>query len=275
MGNQHGDPREIETMHKKYLLAGFAMAAALPSLAFAQETCEQRAQNRVAGTVVGGVAGALLGSAVAGHNDKATGAVVGGIAGAVVGNQLAKGPADCQHAYGWYDNGGRWHAGNADPQVASGYYDRGGQWVYGRPVDYRPPPQPAVVYAPPPPPQVVYAPAPGGAWDDRYYDDEFRTAPGYPEFHVREDRIRAMIRDAVREDRIERDDARAMLDQLRDIRREEARQYQIYGARLSRGDFERINDRLARLDRRVDDERHHGRGHDRDDRHEREDRHEH
>ena len=235
-------------MQRKHLVAGFAMAALLPSFAFAQETCEQRAQNRVAGTVVGGVAGALLGSAVAGRNDKAAGAVVGGIAGAVVGNQLAKGPADCQHAYGWYDNGGRWHAGNADPQVASGYYDREGQWVYGRPVDYRPPPV------------AVVAPPVRREWDDRAYDDEFRAAPGYPEFRDREDRIRFMIRDGVRDDRIERDDARDLFEQLRDIRREEAREYQIHGPRLSRDDYERISDRLARLDRRVDDRRRHGRG---------------
>ena len=147
-------------MRAKYLFISLAMAALVPSLAVAQETCEQRAQNRVAGTVVGGVAGALLGGAVTNTRDKTTGAVVGGIAGAVIGNQLAKGPADCRHAYGWYDNGGRWHANNADPQVASGYYDRGGRWVYGRPVDYRPPQ-----------PVVVYAPAPRRDLDDRYDDD--------------------------------------------------------------------------------------------------------
>jgi hypothetical protein len=245
-------------MRTKHLLAGLALAALIPSFAVAQETCEQRAQNRVAGTVAGAVAGALIGSAVSNHSEKTTGAVVGGIAGAVVGNQLAKGPADCQHAYGWYDNQGRWHAGSADVSVASGYYDRDGRWVYGRPVDYRPP-QPAVVYAPPPP-QPVYAPAPRRDWDDRYYDDEFRNAPGYPEFRDREDRIRAMIRDAVRDDRIERDGARDMLEQLRDIRREEARQYQIHGPRLPRDDYERINVRLSRLDRRVDDQRRHGHG---------------
>jgi hypothetical protein len=255
-------------MRKNYLLAGFAMAALLPSFAFAQETCEQRAQNRVAGTVIGGVAGALLGGAVTNTRDKTTGAVVGGVAGAVIGNQLAKGPADCQHAYGWYDNGGRWHAGSADVSVASGYYDRDGRWVYGRPVDYRPP-QPAVVYAPPPQPQVVYAPAPRRDWDDRYYDDEFRNAPGYPDFRDREDRIRAMIRDGVRGDWLEREGARDLLDQLRDIRREEARQYQIYGPRLPRDDYERISNRLARLDHRVD-EVHHDRGrHNGEGRHER------
>jgi hypothetical protein len=254
-------------MHAKYLLAGLAMAALLPSLAVAQETCEQRAQNRTTGTVVGAVTGALIGGAVTNTRDKA--------AGAVVGNQLAKGPADCQHAYGWYDHDGRWHAGSADVSVASGYYDRDGRWVYGRPVDYRPPPQPAVVYAPPPP-QVVYAPAPRGDWDDRYYDDEFRNAPGYPDFRDREDHIRSLIRDGVRGDRIERDGAREMLEQLRDIRREEARQYQIHGSRLPRDDYERISNRLARLDHRVDEVRHErGDRHDRGDRHERGDRDEH
>jgi hypothetical protein len=256
-------------MHAKYLLAGLATAALLPSLAVAQETCEQRAQNRTTGTVVGAVTGALIGGAVTNTRDKAAGAVVGGIAGAVVGNQLAKGPADCQHAYGWYDHDGRWHAGSADVSVASGYYDRDGRWVYGRPVDYRPP-QPAVVYAPPPPPQVVYAPAPRRDWDDRYYDDEFRNAPGYPDFRDREDHIRSMIRDGVRGDRIERDGARDLLEQLRDIRREEARQYQIHGQRLPRDDYERISNRLARLDHRVDEVRHdRGEHHGREDRDER------
>jgi hypothetical protein len=259
-------------MHAKYLIAGLAVAALIPSLAVAQETCEQRAQNRVAGTVAGAVAGAVLGSAVSNHSEKGTGALVGGVAGAVIGNQLAKGPADCQHAYGWYDHDGRWHAGSADVSVASGYYDRDGAWVYGRPVDYRPP-QPAVVYAPPPQPQVVYAPAPRREWDDRYYDDEFRNAPGYADFRDREDRIRAMIRDGVRGDRFERDWARDMLEQLRDIRREEARQYQIHGLRLPRDDYERISNRLARLDRRIDDERHgHGDHHDRGEHRGREDR---
>jgi hypothetical protein len=226
-------------MHKKRLLAGFAVAALIPSLAFAQETCEQRFQNRATGTVVGAVAGALLGSAVANHSEKGTGALVGGIAGAVVGNQLAKGPADCQHAYGWYDQDGRWRQGNADPSAASGYYDREGQWVYGRPVDYRPPPAPA-----------------RRDRDDRYYDDdEFRGAPGYPEFRDQEQHIRYLIQDGVRDDLIERDDARDLMDQLRDIRREEAREYQIHGPRLPRDDYERIRNRLSRLDRLVDEVR--------------------
>lgn len=227
-------------MPNKHLLTALVVAVAMPALARAQETCEQRAQDRTAGTVVGALAGALLGGAVSNHSEKTTGAVVGGVAGAVVGNQLAKGPADCHQAYGWYDNAGRWHSGYANEGAATGYYGRGGRWVYGRPAEYR---------APPPPPPLRTD------WDDRYYDAEFSQAPGYPDFRDREDHIRFLIRDSVRDDLIDRGDARDLLEQLRDIRREEAREYQIHGARLPRDDYERISDRLARLDRRVDEVR--------------------
>lgn len=174
-------------MPHKHVLTALVVAVVLPSLAHAQETCEQRAQNRTTGAVVGALAGALLGSAVSNHSEKTTGAVVGGIAGAVVGNQVAKGPPDCHQAYGWYDNGGNWHSGYANEAAATGYYDSNGRWVYGRPVDYR---------APPPPPPMR------AQWDDRYYDDEFRQAPGYPDFRGREDHIRFLIRDGVRDDLI-------------------------------------------------------------------------
>ena len=120
-------------MRKNLLLAGFAAAALIPSLAMAQESCEQRSANRAAGTAIGAVAGALLGSAVAGHGDKGTGAVVGGVGGAIIGNQAARGPRDCAHAYGYYDNDGRWHDNGVDRSVAYGYYDRGGAWVDGYP----------------------------------------------------------------------------------------------------------------------------------------------
>ena len=73
----------------------FAVAALIPSLAMAQETCAQRSANRVAGTAIGAVAGALLGSSIAGHGHKGDGAVVGGVGGAIVGNQVARGPRDC------------------------------------------------------------------------------------------------------------------------------------------------------------------------------------
>ena len=120
-------------MRKNLIFAGIAVASLLPSLALAQETCEQRSSNRAAGTAIGAVAGALLGSAVAGQGEKGTGVVIGGVGGAVVGNQLSRGARDCQHAYGSDDNDNRWHDNGVDRAVASGYYDRSGAWVDGPP----------------------------------------------------------------------------------------------------------------------------------------------
>jgi uncharacterized protein YcfJ len=120
-------------MRKNLLLAGFAVAALIPSLAMAQETCEQRSSNRAAGTVGGALVGALLGSAVAGHGEKGTGALVGAGVGGVIGNQASRGPRDCQHAFGYYDNDNRWHDNGADRAVAYGYYDRNGAWIDGPP----------------------------------------------------------------------------------------------------------------------------------------------
>jgi len=145
--------QELHLMRKHLLVAGIAVAALLPSLAMAQQTCEQRSANRTTGTVVGAVAGALLGSAVAGHGEKGTGAAIGGVGGAIAGNQLSRGDRDCTHAYGYYDNGGRWHANTATATgyydndrrwhandnrtvVATGYYDRTGNWVDGQPAGY-------------------------------------------------------------------------------------------------------------------------------------------
>ena len=59
-------------MRKNLLLAGFAAAALLPSLAMAQETCEQRSANRTTGTVLGAIGGALVGNAVS-HGGGKTG----------------------------------------------------------------------------------------------------------------------------------------------------------------------------------------------------------
>jgi hypothetical protein len=119
-------------MRKNILVAGIAVAALLPSLAMAQETCEQRSANRTAGTVVGAVAGALVGSAVAGHGEKGAGAAIGGVGGAIAGNQLARGDRDCTHAYGFYDSDGRWHANQAvavnERAAPSGYYDTDRRW---------------------------------------------------------------------------------------------------------------------------------------------------
>ena len=120
-------------MRKQLIVAGIAAATLIPTFAFAQQTCEDRRNNRVAGTVVGGVLGAIAGSAIAGHGDRNEGAVIGGLGGAVIGNQVSKGSADCQHAYGYYDNSNQWHANSVNREMASGYYDRNGGWVSGAP----------------------------------------------------------------------------------------------------------------------------------------------
>ncbi|CAN7539534.1 glycine zipper 2TM domain-containing protein [Phenylobacterium sp. LjRoot219] len=121
-------------MRIQTLVAGVCAAALLPTAAFAQQTCEQRQNNRVAGTIAGAGLGALAGSAVAGRGDRTEGAVIGGVAGALLGNQLTKGQADCTRAYGYYDNNGAWHANAvAGNTAAAGYFDRNGVWVEGAP----------------------------------------------------------------------------------------------------------------------------------------------
>lgn len=126
-------PRETHFMRIHLLVAGVAAAAIVPTLALAQQTCEQRRSERVAGTVVGAGLGALLGSAIAGKGDRTAGAIVGGLGGGVVGNQVSKGNGDCAKAYGFYDNSGAWHASNVARGNAQGYYDREGRWTDGAP----------------------------------------------------------------------------------------------------------------------------------------------
>lgn len=227
-------------MRRKIMAAGVAAAIALPVAAHAQTTCEERSQNRAAGTAVGAVAGALLGGSVASKGRKTEGAVLGGVVGAVIGNQVAKGPKDCQHAYGWYDNGGGWHANNVDPNAAWGYYDRRGEWVAGRPADYRP---------------IEYRPGPGPGRED-WDRFDFLDGPGYPEFHDTEFRIRDRIRDGVRDGRIERADARDLMQQLRDIRADEVRLYRDFGPRLRPDERVRLRMRLRDLENLVRDVRH-------------------
>jgi len=115
------------------LAAGVCAAALIPTAAFAQQTCEQRQNNRVASTAAGAGIGALAGSAVAGRGDRTEGAVIGGIAGALLGNQLGKGKSDCTRAYGYYDDNGAWHANAVARESAAGYFDRNGAWVDGAP----------------------------------------------------------------------------------------------------------------------------------------------
>lgn len=126
-------------MHKNWLAAGVAAAALIPSLAFAQQTCDQRRNNQVAGTVAGAALGAVIGSQVSGNGARTEGSVIGAIGGALLGNQIAKGSssqADCARAYGYYDNDGHWHATGVSRTAAAGYYDRNGVWVDGAPNGY-------------------------------------------------------------------------------------------------------------------------------------------
>ena len=120
-------------MRKHLLAAGIAALTLIPTFAAAQQTCEERRNNRVAGTVVGGVLGALAGSAIAGRGDRNEGAVIGGVGGAVIGNQVSKGNGDCQRAYGYYDNNNNWHSNQVSREAAQGYYDRNGNWIQGQP----------------------------------------------------------------------------------------------------------------------------------------------
>jgi len=218
-----------KTRGRNLVLAGVALAVILPSAAAAQETCQERAANRAAGTAIGAVAGALLGSAVAGHHEKGTGAVIGGLAGAVVGNQVAKGPRDCQHAYGWYDDGGRWHANTVAPGAAYGYYDRRGTWVDGQPADYRP-----VDYRPAPPP-AYGAPPPASGWD----------------LNRRLDWLQQRI-DRGRDDgSLDRREARRVQRELVDIRRQEDMLRDRGGGRLAERDRDMLQARLDRLSDQI------------------------
>jgi hypothetical protein len=218
-------------MRKNLLLAGFAVAAAIPSLAMAQVTCEQRSANRAAGTAVGAVAGALLGSAVAGRHDRGTGAVIGGVGGAVVGNQLSRGPRDCAHAYGYYDNDNRWHDNGVDRSVAYGYYDRDGAWIDGAP------------------PNV------GRYGANASYDSRRNTL----DVDSRIARIDERIQRGRENGSLTRREARQARDTLNDIRHEQ--HYRLADGRWSDRDEARLQARLdqlsaqVRMDRRDDERR--------------------
>ena len=111
--------------------------ASLPHGARAQETCEERRNSAAVSTVIGGGIGALLGSAVAGREDRAIGAVLGGIGGSLVGRQVTpRTDPDCATAYGYYDNANRWHATGVRRGAAKGYFDNRGAWVEGAPSGY-------------------------------------------------------------------------------------------------------------------------------------------
>ena len=86
-------------MFRSVLLAGLAAAAFVPVLAHAQDqrgNClEQKHDNRVVGTVLGGIGGALLGNAIGEHGGREGGAILGGVGGAVAGNAIGAGTVHC------------------------------------------------------------------------------------------------------------------------------------------------------------------------------------
>lgn len=74
----------------------------------------------------------------------------------------------------------------------------------------------------------------------------------YPQFRGVEQHIRSEIYQGLREDLIERDDARDLLNQLRDIQGQEWREYRVHGWNLPYDDQARIQGRLNQLDGLVD-----------------------
>lgn len=124
-------------MNKSFWVAGIAVATLLPSMAFAQDRCEQQRDERTAaGTIIGGIAGAVVGGNVADRKNRTEGAVLGGVVGAVAGNAIARSSADCDRAYGYYDSNGQWHANNRRVDRPSGYFDRDGRFIDGQPNGY-------------------------------------------------------------------------------------------------------------------------------------------
>ncbi len=122
---------------RKYLIAAsIAALAAGTSAADAATICKQDNTGRTVATVVGAGIGAIIGNVIDGGHNRAAGTIIGGAAGGLAGNQLAKDSTRCTEAYGYYDEGGRWHANRISAGEARGYYDRDNRWVEGAPRGY-------------------------------------------------------------------------------------------------------------------------------------------
>ena len=91
--------------------------------------------------------------------------------------------------------------------------------------------------------------------DGDYYNRRHTQFGSYPQFRGVEARIRQEIVEAVREDTIQRDDARDLLGQLRQIQAGEAREFRVHGWNLPWNDQQRIQAQLQQLDRLVDEMR--------------------
>ena len=123
-------------MRTLFITAALLSASTMPSMATAQQTCQEHSTKRVVGTVAGAGIGGVLGNIIAGSGDKTLGTVLGAVGGGVLGNQVTKDKSNCARAYGYYDQQGVWHASNTQANVQTGYYDRDGNWVEGAPRGY-------------------------------------------------------------------------------------------------------------------------------------------
>lgn len=86
------------------------------------------------------------------------------------------------------------------------------------------------------------------------YDSRWRGRfSGYPQFRGIEDHIRREIQEGVRDDLIEREDARDLFAQLRDIQQQEAREFRAHGWNLPPDDEYRLRAQLQQLDAEVDE----------------------
>ena len=218
-------------MFRSVLLAGLAAAAFVPSLAQAQdsrERClEQKHDNRVVGTVLGGIGGALLGNALGEHGGREGGTIIGGVGGAVAGNAIGAGSVHCgSNQYGYYDDNGRWMPNTA---TAYGYYDADGRWIDTTRRES----------APPPPMRDAYPPAPPVSYGD---GDHWRGAP--MDTRERERWLGARIQQKISDGTLEDRRGRHALRELSQIQRMDS-DYRGYDGHLN--DDQR-RDILARLD---------------------------
>lgn len=123
-------------MRNFLITAVLLSATTIPSMAMAQQTCQQHSSKRVVGTVAGAGIGGVLGNIIAGGGDKTLGTVIGTVGGGVLGNQITKDNSNFAKAYGYYDESGVWHASSGQANAQTGYYDRDSNWVEGAPRGY-------------------------------------------------------------------------------------------------------------------------------------------
>ena len=232
------------------LLAAAAVAALTPALASAQNACEQRkTNNRVAGTLLGAGVGAVVGSQLAGRGSRTEGSVLGAVGGGIIGNQVSKSNRDCS-GYGYYDDGGTWHAN------VSGYYDRDGHWIaangggyYDRDGVWRTRGRGYMdsdgYWV------VAQAPSAGGYGADVAY-----TSPRYG-IRQREDWLEQRISDGTRDGSLSPYEARSASRDLNDIRRREAAYRRPDGSMRDR-DRAYLQSRLDNLSNRLRDMRANG-----------------